>query len=163
MRPFTADDLRSALFELAKRLRRRGAHARLYVIGGAIEGDYGAVIEAVLAIARERSWPTTWLNEQATPYMPSPDRREAIAVLEHPHLIVAAASAAHMQAMKTRSARRTDVQDIRRLAQITGVATVEGIEDLIAVAFPSNSLGDRQRQWLRAALGTAPPGSNQHR
>lgn len=88
--------------------------------------------------------------------MPSPDRRESITVLEYPNLIVTAASAAQMLAMKARAARRTDVGDLRRLAQITGVDTVEGVEDLIADAFPSKSLDDRRRQWLRASLGAVP-------
>ena len=77
MQPFTADDLRSALADLANRLQRRNARACLYVTGGAamllahnathatrdinaaISGDYEAVIDAVLQIARERNWPTT--------------------------------------------------------------------------------------------------------
>lgn len=175
VQPFTAEDLQAALTELAERLRRRGARASLYVVGGAamilahgaahatrdidaaIEGDYQAVTAAVLAIARERSWPTTWLNEQATLYMPSPDRRESVTVLEHPHLVVAAASAAQMLAMKARAARRADVGDLRRLARITGIRTVEGVEELIAAAFPAKPLGDRQRQWLGAVLGATPP------
>ena len=129
-------------------------------IDASIEGDYEAVTEAVLAIARERNWPTTWLNEQATPYMPSPSRRESVTVLEHPSLIVAAASAAQMLAMKARAARRTDVQDVRRLAHITGIDTVEGVEELVAAAFPTRSLDDRQRRWLRATLRAAPPGAH---
>ncbi|WP_419853288.1 DUF6036 family nucleotidyltransferase [Candidatus Poriferisodalis sp.] len=170
MRPFDADELHAALGTLADRLQQRRANARLYVVGGAamilahgathstldvdaaIEGDYQTVIDAVRGIARERNWPTTWLNEQATPYMPPPHRRDGITVLDHPHLRVDAASAAQMLAMKARAARRADTGDVRRLARLTGAGSVEQVERLVADAFGSSTLDDRQRQWLNAVL-----------
>lgn len=172
MRPFDAHEMHAALDTLAQRLQQRRAHARLYVVGGAamilahgathstldvdaaIEGHYQAVIDAVRGIARERNWPTTWLNEQATPYMPPPERREGVTVLDHPHLRVDAASAAQMLAMKARAARRTDTDDVRRLARLTATGSVDQVEGLIADAFGSRTLDDRQRRWLRAVLAS---------
>lgn len=174
MRPFDADELHAALGTLADRLQQRCAHARLYVVGGAamilahgathstidvdaaIDGDYQAVIDAVREIARERDWPTTWLNEQATPYMPPPERRSGITVLDHPHLRVDAATATQMLAMKARAARRTDTDDVRRLAKLTGIGSVEQVESLIADAFGASTLDNRQRQWLRCVLTSEP-------
>ena len=88
MEPLSAGELRAALGEVAGRLQRRGRRARIYVVGGAamalayeadrltrdidaaiVEG-HGPLLEEVRAVARERAWPTTWLNEQATAYMP---------------------------------------------------------------------------------------------
>ena len=175
VQPFSAEALRSALESLAGRLARRDAHARLYIVGGAamilahdaphatrdidaaIDGDYQAVTDAVLAIARERDWPTTWLNEQATPYMPPPHRRETVTVLDHPNLHVAAATANQMLAMKARAARRTDIGDVRRLVAATGIGTVEGVEQLVAAAFGAKTLDHRRRLWLSEVLNSATP------
>lgn len=82
-------------------------------------------------------------------------------MFDHPNL-AAAASAAQMLALKARAARRTDVQDVRRLVGITGIGTVEGVEQLTAAAFGAKSLDDRQRHWLRAVIGTAPPPEPQY-
>ena len=74
-------------------------------IDAAITHGHNAVIDAVRAVAAARGWPSTWLNEQATTYMPQiPDRHSQV-VFDHPALQVAAASATHMLAMKARAAR----------------------------------------------------------
>ena len=121
MRPLTATEIRAALGELAARLARRRAQGRLYVAGGAamalaydsdkltrdidaavVEG-HGMVMEAVREIACSRQWPTTWLNGEATPYLPTvPDRRGRV-VFDHPALKVVVASPEHMLAMKVRA------------------------------------------------------------
>lgn len=61
-------------------------------IDAAIIDGHGAVIRAVQEIARARGWPTTWLKEQATPYMPSAPDHHAQVVLDHPALRVLVAS-----------------------------------------------------------------------
>ena len=44
-------------------------------IDAAVIEGHGPLLGEVRALARERAWPTTWLNEQATSYMPPvPDR-----------------------------------------------------------------------------------------
>ena len=179
MRPLTATEIRAALGELAARLARRRAQGRLYVAGGAamalaydsdkltrdidaavVEG-HGMVMEAVREIARSRQWPTTWLNEQATPYLPTvPDRRGRV-VFDHPALKVVVASPEHMLAMKVRAARSSDVADTRRLLRHTGLSTASEIENLVESAFPGESLGERQRRWLEDVLddlATGPEG-----
>lgn len=40
-----------------------------------IEEGYSAVMDAAQQIARQRGWPSTWINEQATIYMPPPEKR----------------------------------------------------------------------------------------
>ena len=79
------------------------------------------MMAAVREIARERQWPTTWLNEQAMVYMPAENARRGAAAFEDPHLSVVAASVEHMIAMKARSARRTDETDFTHLLEIGGV------------------------------------------
>ena len=173
MEPLSRELLLAALDDLAERLRVRNTHARLYIAGGAamilahdaqratrdidsaIAEGYEAVLDAVREIARERGWPSTWLNEQATAYMPSVEHRQGVAVFEHPYLTVVAATARHMLAMKARAARRADAEDVRRLAAATGIADVDGVSDVVNAVFPGEELGDRQRLWLSEVLPTA--------
>ena len=179
MQPLDADDLRSALGDLASRLARRNVHARLYVAGGAamilahhadrttrdvdsaIEHGYEDVVEAAAEIARERGWPRSWINEQATPYMPPAGRRHGEAVFEHPHLTVIAAQATHMLVMKARAARRTDAADVRRLVSMTGVDSVAGIRDLVESVLPGETLSRRELLWLEDVLAEPAPGRRQ--
>lgn len=170
MEPLTADDIRAALLELAERLAARSARGRLYVAGGAamaLAGDadkltrdidaailegHGAVIEAVREIALLRRWPSTWLNEQATSYMPAVADRHGQVVFDHPALKVIVASREHMLAMKIRAARRTDVADTRRLLGLTGLSRVEDVVTLVRSVFPEEPLGERQLRWVGEIL-----------
>lgn len=166
MAPLSASDIRDAFDDLAQRLDARGVIARIYVAGGAamallydelrltrdvdasISVGYGEVMRAAHEIARERGWPSTWINEQATMYMPPErDRRGAIA-FERPSLSVVAASAEHMIAMKARSARRTDESDLRRLLIQQGIDSLKDITEIVARVFPGEELGLRQLRWV---------------
>ena len=121
-------------------------------IDAAIIDGHGSVIRAVQEIARARGWPTTWLNEQATPYMPPAPDHHAQVVLDHPALKVLVASPLHMLAMKVRAARSTDVDDVRRLLHTTGLSTVEEVELVVESVFPGEPLGGRRRRWLEDLL-----------
>ena len=172
---FDEADLREALSELSQRLAAKGVHARIYIAGGAamalahthgrttrfidasFEDGYGDVIPLVREIAAERGWPRSWLNDQATPYMPPEHERRGDTVFESTHLTVVAASAEHLLAMKTRSARRTDESDVACLAEHVGVRSAAQAEALFESVFPDERLGARQRAWLTAVLTAAQP------
>ena len=121
-------------------------------IDTAILDGYEAVMSIAAAMARERSWPSTWLNEQATPYMPTAEHRHGHEVFEHPYLTIIAASPEHMLAMKARAARRVDVSDTMRLVQLTGIADVDDIAALVREVFPDEALGRRQMTWLSEVI-----------
>ena len=121
MEPLTETDIRTALSELAERLSEKRAQGRLYIAGGAamallrqrqadldidaaITHGHGAVIDSVQQIAHSRGWPRTWLNEQATLYMPKVPDRHGQVVFDHPALKVVSASPEHMPAMEVRAA-----------------------------------------------------------
>ena len=165
MRPLSATDMRDALREVAERLQRAGVQGRLYVTGGAamalaydaerltrdidaaITHGHNAVIDAVRAVAAARGWPSTWLNEQATTYMPQiPDRHSQV-VFDHPALQVAAASATHMLAMKARAARAQDIADVTSLLRRCGLTTPDEVDKLTQGVF-GEPLGPRQRRWI---------------
>ena len=121
-------------------------------IDAAIIDGYEVVIDEAAHVAKRRGWPTTWINEQATAYMPSPQLRRGEVVIDRPGLVVTAASAEHMLAMKARAARRTDISDVRRLIALTGLDSVYEIAVLVDAVFPRDPLGERQRDWLRDVL-----------
>lgn len=132
MEPLSPAAIRDAFDDLAQRLARSGVVARIDVAGGAamallydesrltrdvdasISAGYDEVMGAAHEIARERGWPTTWINEQATMYMPPEQDRHGTIACEQPSLSVVA-SVEQMIAMKARSARRADESDLRRL------------------------------------------------
>ena len=108
-------------------------------------------------MARERVWPTTWLNEQVTSYMPPvPDRHSEI-VFDHPALVVAAASPRHLLAMKARAARASDVADVVNLLARCGFPTATDVEGLVAGLFSGERLGERQRLWVEDVIAASCP------
>ena len=170
MRQMNTSELRGALRDVAVRLERAGVQGRLYVTGGAamalaydadrltrdidaaITHGHGAVIDAVRAVARERGWPTTWLNEQATAYMPTVPDRHSQVVFDHPALQVSVASPGHMLGMKARSARAQDLPDVITLLHRCGISTVDEVEAIVAGVFGGEELNQRQRRWIGEAI-----------
>lgn len=170
--PLNATDIREALDDLARRLADRGVVARIYVAGGAamalmydehrltrdvdasISAGYDEVMRATHDIARERGWPTTWINEQATMYMPPEHDRHGAIAYEQPGLSVVAASVEHMIAMKARSARRTDESDFRSLLALGDISTAADVAAIVARVFPGEALGSRHMRWVETIIGT---------
>ena len=117
------DALLELLDDLAQRLRHRRVRAHVYVMGGAamtlafarersthdidarIDSAHAAVTEAVRDIARERQLPGSWLNEQATSFLPRKPDTAAPTLYDSPSLVVTGASPRYLLAMKLRSAR----------------------------------------------------------
>lgn len=169
MQHFSAGDLLEVFDELAAILSRNGEHGRIYVAGGAamilaagadrttkdidasIDDGHGAVTRAAHTMARRRKWNSSWLNEQASAYMPPQDRRRGTVIFDHPALKVIAASKEHLLAMKVRAARATDRPDVEQLLASCGYDTVEKVEALVIDVF-GDGLRDRNRLWLARIL-----------
>jgi hypothetical protein len=81
----------------------------------------GLVIEEAPRAPDDLGLPYWWLNEQASIYISGRDDPGKRRVFDHPGLRVAAASPAHIFAMKTFAARTRDIDDLRLLADIIGV------------------------------------------
>ncbi len=78
------------------------------------------MVEAVRRIGRRRGWPDTWLNEEAAPTIPRGRDGRAGTVYGDRNLVVTAASAEHLLAMKVHAARPKDQEDIAFLAKRWG-------------------------------------------
>ena len=96
------EQLRQALALLASHRRRRRVVGHVYLIGGAtmalaydaervtrdvaalIVDAHGAVLDAAADVARELGLPRSWLNEQATGYLPRAEDAGAPVVFSTP-------------------------------------------------------------------------------
>lgn len=169
MPDFSKPGMLAAFGELATILQRDGERGRIYVAGGAammlahesdrltrdidasIDDGHGAVTRAAHQIAQRHRWPRSWLNEQATAYMPAPKQRRGTVVFDHPSLKVVAASKEHLLAMKARAARTADKGDVEQLLSDCEYETVEQVDALVTDVF-GEGLGDRQCLWLQTVL-----------
>lgn len=163
-------NLTELLDDLSRRLCRVGVRASVYVVGGAamtlayrrdrsthdidarIDAGHSATVNAVREIARERGLPESWLNEQATSYMPREADARAPTLYNSPYLVVTGASAEHMLAMKLESGRNTDRQDIETLLdhlEIRGPDEAIGIHERL---FPDSTRKDDVGRLLRDIL-----------
>lgn len=165
------DDFIAVLTETAEILERRRASARVYIVGGAamalaygsdrftrdmdgvITEGYAELTEAVREVARRRGLPASWLNEQASSYIPRGEDRRALAVFDHPALRVVAASPERMLAMKVMSGRRSDIQDVKTLLGILGFTTEGEVLETVRKVFPDEPLPERSLEIVRLLTG----------
>ena len=170
MEPFWAGNLEAAFRELSRELRWRRVRAQIYVIGEAamalgfderrhtmdvdalIERGHGPVVDAVRRIGRRRGWPETWLNEEAVPAIPRGTDGRARTVYGDRNLVVTAALAEHLLAMKVRAARPKDREDIARLAKRLGLSSGDEVFDLHDRVFPHDPPKRRNLERARMIL-----------
>jgi hypothetical protein len=162
-------EMERAFTLLGERLARRGVVADVFVVGGAaialaydakrITRDvdalympHGVVHEEALEVARELGLPQWWLNEQASVYVSGVDDADRRRVFDHPGLRVVAASPRHIFAMKALAARERDLQDLRLLAGIAGIDSVEAALACARDFFPDEIMSERAQRVVAELL-----------
>ena len=165
------DGLIEALEALDEELRGQNGRTHIYLFGDAcvslsfdrkrvtgdldvhVREDHGAVQDAILKIARQRDWPTTWMNEQGTQKLPRTRDTRAKVLYQSPHLVVTGASPEHIIAMKMRVGRNIDWQDVETVARQSGIESAEELERIHDAVFPDEALPERSkirlREWRR--------------
>ncbi len=151
-------------------LAQRGLVCSVYVFGGAamvlafderqstrdVDSRYtstAAVEEVVGEVARRLRLPRSWLNEQATVYLPRERDASATTVYDTRNLRVSRASARHLLAMKAAAARRhRDLEDIALLAGAVGITTVEGVVAVHDQVLPDDPLDGERIARIQEAL-----------
>lgn len=163
-------DLERAFAALGERLVRRGVVADLFIVGGAAMAlaydatrvtrdvdamfvPHGVVIEESRAVADELGLPPWWLNEQASVYVSGKDDPGKRRVFDHPGLRVMAASPHHIFAMKALAARTRDVDDLRTLARLAGVNSVDDALRLCRDFYPEEAVSSRAQGVLQELFG----------
>lgn len=164
--PLGRDRILELFDELSEELRFGRTRAQVYVVGGAamslafdrerttrdvdarIASGHHQLSLAVRTVGLRHGLPDTWLNEQATAWMPLADDARAKTLYESPYLTVTGASASHLLAMKLRSARERDREDVALLCKDL---ELEGPEEAIRIyrqVFPGERLHSRARALL---------------
>lgn len=140
----TREVVMRALTSLDLRLQRRRLTADVFVFGGAamvlgfdarpatrdldaVWQPHTAVLEEAWAVAEELGLPRSWLNEQASTYLPSGVRSGDAVAFHGAALRVTLASAELLLAMKVRAGRRGDLADIALLAARLGMSTADEV------------------------------------
>ena len=163
------DALYRAFALMAELLAQRGLVCHVYVFGGSarvlafderqatrdVDSRYtstSAVDRVSAEIARRLGLPHSWLNEQATAYLPAAEDDGAVVVHDSPSLTVARASLPHLLAMKVDAGRPQDAEDIRLLAHAMGLSTVEQVVAVHDHLLPEEPLTERKKSRIREAL-----------
>jgi len=167
---FGRAELERAFTALGERLARRGIVADVFVVGGAAMAlaydanrvtrdvdarfmPHGIVHEEAMRVAEELGLPRWWLNEQASVYISGKDDAGKRRVFDHPGLRVMAASPHHIFAMKALAARTRDVDDLRLLADITGIESADDALQICADFYPDEPISARSAAVLRELFG----------
>ena len=77
-----------------------------------------------------------WLNEQASTYASGKEDADKRRVFDHPGLRVIATSPRHIFAIKALAVRTHDIDDLRLLAGIVGVESVDAALQICANFYP---------------------------
>lgn len=165
--------------EIIVRLRAEGNAATIQIVGGAamaltIDGDRPATVDidgpitppddvaaAAAEIARERGWPTNWINDEAAIFLPNGMGRSAewVTLYEHDGIVVQAASPAMLLAMKLRALERRgprDADDVAVLLSVVEIRTAKEAEDLLNDFFPGEDLTPRTFDRVQRLLDAGP-------
>lgn len=159
-----------ALARVGDLLARDGVVADVHIVGGAVmvmEYDardatadidafayepHGAVERAVAAVARDMDLPRSWLNQQASAFVPRAADWRRSRSFDHANLHVYAIAPEQLLAMKVRAGRPTDAEDIRILCRLLSIATVDEAEEMTQRAFPGDAVPARGLALVRDIL-----------
>lgn len=155
---FTSEETAELLGELDARLRARGIAASIFVVGGAamaanhtrrdrLTEDVDAltrdnvVIEEAQALARERGLPTSWLNPNASMWMP-PLPAGVLDQPAEPGLRITYADEGFLFATKLTAQRAKDADDVVALASRLGLqaASPEQLEAHIRTYYTDQAM-----------------------
>ena len=175
----TRDDIIAGIRDLILRLRKINSGATVQIVGGAaialtIDGDRPATVDvdgpitppeavaaAASAVARDRSWPTDWLNDKARMFVPDGMGRSAewITLYDQDEILIQAASPAMLLAMKLRAFEKRgprDAGDVAVLLAVLEIRTADEAEDLLNEFFPAEDLTPRTFERVQRILNAGP-------
>ncbi len=169
-----ADAIHELFEDLSHRLATTGAHAQLFVVGGAAMAlaydrqratqDVDAAFEPsdvvrdlTALIAQERGLEDDWLNDAAKGFLPGNDD-DPVTVFESDNLLVQVPSAEYLLAMKIHASRSdADLDDAARLYQVTGYTSADQVIDLLERLYPPHLLLPRHRYVIPEVIQRARP------
>lgn len=147
-----------AFGRLGDHLSSEGVVADIHIVGGAVmvteygardataDDDafdvqpHGAVERAARLVAGEMDLPPSWLNQQASAFVPRGADWRRSRTFDHPSLHLYVIAPAQLLAMKVRAGRPTDAEDIATLCGILGITKVAEVEQVVVAAYPDEAL-----------------------
>ena len=159
-----------ALGRLGDHLAEDKVVADVHVIGGAVmvteygardstadvdAFDYhphGAVERAAARVARDMRLPRSWLNQQASAFVPRDADWRRSSVFDHPNLHLYVIAPDQLLAMKVRAGRPTDAEDIATLCAILEIRTLGDVENITRAAFPGEEIPARALELVADIL-----------
>ncbi|WP_136041654.1 MULTISPECIES: hypothetical protein [unclassified Microbacterium] len=170
------DDILSGLRELVGELHAAGESAGIRLVGGAAlairyfnrrttgdldslhiqPGSDDAVLAAASRVGDRRGWSDGWFNfavehADSVPTFGRPVEWETI--YDRAGVVIQVASKEALLAMKLRANRPgRDVDDIRQLLSLCGIAEVEEAEELYGDFYPGDGLTDRAMAMVQRIL-----------
>jgi len=169
-----AERIRELLGELGRRLDARGLEARLFLVGGAamalaysrdrVTRDLDAVFEPKKEIYQEAArmaddygLPDGWLNDGVKGLLPDKTHPvEGTSSYSSTGIHVGVASAEYLFAMKAQAARQeSDGDDLRHLATVLRIRTIEEALDLVEKFYDSRRIGIKTQLLLEDVVDSA--------
>lgn len=150
-----------AFGRLGDHLTTAGVVADIHIVGGAVmvteygardatadvdAFDYqphGAVERAARLVAREMGLPPSWLNQQASAFVPRGADWRRSHSFDHPSLHLYVIVPEQLLAMKVRAGRPTDAEDIATLCGVLGITDVAEVVAVVVAAYPDEPLPTR--------------------
>ena len=174
-RPLDRKSILRAFAGLERHLAKRGVRAHVYIVGSAVlllayrrsrttldvdalSIDHReAVLDAARKVAREEGLREDWLNDQVRwiPVLPLGPEARAEVLFDSPHLVVTGAAATHILAMKVRSARARDLEDIKILVRELGISEMHEVREIHRAVFPHDAIPWRSERRVAACLEEA--------
>lgn len=106
----------------------------------AIRRNGDEFFDAVKEVAHRHGLPEDWVNTRASAFMPN-EQDQASTELNFPGLRLAVASPEHLIAMKLRSLRRRDLDDLEVLFRHCGITTPEQAAEIHNRLFSDTDIG----------------------
>ena len=161
-----------AFGRLGDHLAADGVVADIHIVGGAVMvteygardstadvdafnyTPHGAVERAAARVAVEMGLPRSWLNQQASVFVPLGADWRRSRGFDHPNLHLYVIVPEQLLAMKVRAGRPTDAEDIATLCTIIGITTVAEVEQVVRGAYPDEPAPTRGLELAADILGS---------
>lgn len=150
-----------AFGRMGDHLAAEGVVADIHIIGGAVMvteyesrdatadvdafdfTPHGAVERAAARVAVEMELPRSWLNQQASAFVPRDADWRRSHGFDHPNLHLYVIVPDQLLAMKVRAGRPTDAEDIATLCTVLGITTIGEVETLVRRTYPDEPTPSR--------------------
>lgn len=161
----TKDKILEIFKELNEELKQSDVSGEICVVGGAAMSlafnaristhDVDAIFHpkmdvqiAAIDVGKKHGLDVDWLNDAVKVFMPDVDPKSKKTILKMSNLLVWAPDASYLLAMKSISARPTDIRDIKFLITKLNLKTAKEVFEIIKHYYPKGKITERTMNLL---------------